>query len=470
LARRTFGKGAGGAAAAFAALSGPHVAFSRMALTDSSFLLFWVLALGQGQRFLERPNPARAVLLGFAVGAAQLFKYNGWISGVIVGLTAALWLLLHPEGRRSRLTIATWGWGFGAAVVAAATYWPWFQFVESHGGYAALLAHQRSYLGGISSWPGHLSLQLTQATALSGGPPWLAASGFAAACAVSVTGGDFRIERRLLPRILVGAASLTALYLIPAFAWSVVLGWIFLCLIRNSRGATSSVCLLGVGWVLLAVMTPFYHPYARLWLPIHACGWLISGGVFVWIRSRIEVWGRGRPIGWNRSNFDPLPWFASLCTLTSAFLAFSPADSPWKGRSIHLLDPTDSLKDGCRSILSELPNDVKNLRVFARPPVRFYLGLAGQVTVSPQPDLDRLLVPGPPTCWALLDMAMIRQDRVAAQKLERSQTDWVVAGESPTILNLPTLLDVDPSAARREPIDAEAALWLLRPKLTGDSR
>ena len=35
-----------------------------MALTDASFLLFWTLAIGLGQRFLERPNSWRAVALG----------------------------------------------------------------------------------------------------------------------------------------------------------------------------------------------------------------------------------------------------------------------------------------------------------------------------------------------------------------------------------------------------------------------
>ena len=94
VARRTFGSGAGAAAAAFTAFSGAHIAFSRMALVDASFLLFWVLAIGQGQRFLERPKPLRAVSLGLAVGIAQLFKYNGWVSGVIVALSAGLWLLI----------------------------------------------------------------------------------------------------------------------------------------------------------------------------------------------------------------------------------------------------------------------------------------------------------------------------------------------------------------------------------------
>ena len=191
LARRTFGPGAGAAAAAFAALSGPHIAFSRMALTDASFLLFWLVAIGLGQRFLERPNPARAVSLGLAVGLAQLFKYNGWISGVIVAASAVVWLLFHPREWRTRSMAATWGWGLLAAIVAAVVYWPWFRFVESHGGYAALLAHQRSYLGGLSSWPGHWSLQLAQERFLSGGPVWLACAGLAAALAMLISTGDF---------------------------------------------------------------------------------------------------------------------------------------------------------------------------------------------------------------------------------------------------------------------------------------
>src|SRR5262249_45899670 len=74
LARRTFGNGAGVAAAAFAAISGAHVAYSRMALTDATFLLCWLLALVAGQRFLERPSAARAFFLGLAVSAAQLVK------------------------------------------------------------------------------------------------------------------------------------------------------------------------------------------------------------------------------------------------------------------------------------------------------------------------------------------------------------------------------------------------------------
>ena len=56
LGRRTFGPGAGAAAATFAALAMAHVAFSRKALTDAPFLLAWLVAIGMGGRFLERPG------------------------------------------------------------------------------------------------------------------------------------------------------------------------------------------------------------------------------------------------------------------------------------------------------------------------------------------------------------------------------------------------------------------------------
>ena len=149
LSRRTFGPGAGGAAAAFTALSGPHIAFSRMALTDASFLLCWLTSIGMGQRFLERPNAARALFLGLAVGLSQLFKYNGWISGAIVAATAVVWLLFHPGEWRTRSMAGTWGWGLFAVIVAAIVYWPWFwvRWLLMAITVANALAHQRASPG-----------------------------------------------------------------------------------------------------------------------------------------------------------------------------------------------------------------------------------------------------------------------------------------------------------------------------------
>ena len=123
--------------------------------------------LGHGPAIPRAAQSVRAVLLGLAVGISQLFKYNGWTSGVIVALSSAVWLFSIVASASRSDGCATWGWGLFAAIVAAAVYWPWFEFVDSHGGYRALLAHQRSYLGGLSSWPRYFSQQLAQATTLA---------------------------------------------------------------------------------------------------------------------------------------------------------------------------------------------------------------------------------------------------------------------------------------------------------------
>jgi 4-amino-4-deoxy-L-arabinose transferase-like glycosyltransferase len=468
VARRTFGSGAGAAAAAFTALSGAHVAFSRMALVDASFLLFWVVTIGQGQRFLERPNLARAVALGLAVGGAQLFKYNGWLSGAIVAASALLWLLTQREGGHSRWAIAAFGWGTAAALVAAAVYWPWYQFVDSHGGYAALLAHHRGYLGGLSSWPGHLHLQLTQAVALSGGPFWLACGGLAAAVGMSAAAGDFLVDYRFLPRIVaqVLCLALLCLWLLPNYAWMFVLVWTCFLFIPRERSATRAAIVLAAGWGLLLLLTPFYHPYARLWLPLEAFKWILLGGLFVAMRSACEVAGRGARAAWTHAG-DRLPWLALVCVLGGLIQALA---ADWSARNTFpgVLGPSDSVRLACQSVLRDLPQGVKDLRVFVRPPVAFYLGLASHVAIVREPDVDQLLAEGDPNSWALLDLALVRQSPLAGGDLARLLADWTAVRDVPTTLNLPTLLDVDPSAASGRSIDASAALWLLRPKRPGD--
>jgi dolichyl-phosphate-mannose-protein mannosyltransferase len=466
VARRTFGSGAGAAAAALTALSGAHITFSRMALVDACFLLFWVLAIGQGQRFLERPKFSRAVVLGLAVGIAQLFKYSGWVSGVIVALTAGPWLLFHPAERKTRTMIATWGWGLVAALTAAMVYWPWYQFVESHGGYSALLAHQRSYLGGLSSWPGHLSIQLDQAAALSGGPVWLGCGGIAASLGMLLSVGDFRARGRLLFRVLLDAISLAALCLIPEVSWWVCLFWISIAFIQRKRIGTLPAYLLFTGWVTLSVLTPFYHPYARLWLPVQAFGWIVMGGVFVDVRTIVEIAGRGSGLTWKLAS-DPLPWFAVVCIVSGVSDAIF-ADLPRETTPIRLLEPSDSIRLACRAIQNEIPKDVNGLRVFARRPVTFYLALGGVVRIFPQPDLEHLLDQKDPASWTLLDMAMLRQDNVSDEDLAQSTANWVIVRDFPTSLNMATLLDIEPAAARSGTVNIMASLRLMRPRRAGE--
>jgi 4-amino-4-deoxy-L-arabinose transferase-like glycosyltransferase len=464
LAHRSFGYGAGSAAAAFTALSGPHITFSRMALTDAPFLLFWLLAIGQGQRFLERPNPARAVALGLAVGLAQLFKYNGWIAGAVVAVTAALWLARHHGQYGLKGVAATWGWGCAAALVAAVVYWPWFQFVESHGGYAALLAHHRSYLGGRATWPGHLSLQLGQAKALSGGPVWLGSSGLAAILGIAIVGGEHGFERRFAARLLVMLFCLAALCVLPHTAfWLSLIGASTIIALGGGAGAKAA-WVLGVCWWILAILTPFYHPYARLWLPVEALGWLFLAAAFVAVRANVRGAGQ-RGLG----RFDLLPWLAAGCVLSGGLLYIT--GSSWSNARLQsVLESSDSVRTACQALLTKLPKDVHELRALVRPPVVFYLGMTDRVAISRQAGLEGFLEQGPSSTWAVLDTAMSRQSGVSPEELERYLARWKVVDEFPTWLTLPVLLDIDPAAANQHNRDPAADLDLLRPRGPGDVR
>ncbi len=303
LGRRTFGRGAGAAAAAFATMSMAHVAFSRKALTDAPFLLAWLVALGLGQRFLEAPRLGRAVAMGATVGLAQNLKYNGWLAGAVVILTAVLGLIVRREDRRPVAIARTFGFGLVGALVAALSYAPWYAFVErQEGGYAGLVRHHRGYLGGISSWYPHWQHQIAQVVALSGGIYWsfgtwvvawvvaaLAANGLALVDPPTRWGwARFRLG------LLAGAVALAGIAALPWWAALVALPWLLI----DARPAPR---LVGVSWLVLSILTPFYYPYARLWLPLHAAGWLILAyaiirlGPFARVRSESRrIAGSGR--------------------------------------------------------------------------------------------------------------------------------------------------------------------------------
>src|SRR5262249_29160159 len=57
-----------------------------------------------------------------------------------------------------------------------------------------------------------------------------------------------------------------------------------------------AVRVLGSWWLVLSVLTPFYHPYARLWLPMHAVAWLMMAGAVIALGPFSEEvrpsWGR----------------------------------------------------------------------------------------------------------------------------------------------------------------------------------
>jgi hypothetical protein len=133
-----------------------------------------------------------------------------------------------------------------------------------------------------------------------------------------------------------------------------------------------------------------------------------------------------------------------------------------------LLAPSDSLRSACASIARDLPRDVKNLRVFARPSVTFYLGQSARVSLQRQPGVRDLFGPGDASTWALIDLAIIRQDQRLEVEMNRFRAPWILVSAFPTSLSLPVLLDIEPSAAATEIVDAQVELRLFRPRRAGD--
>ena len=460
LGRRTFGPPFGVAAAGFASASMAHIAFSRMALTDATFLLAWLVAMTAGGGFLERPGAARAIGLGLAVGVAQLVKYNGWLAGAIVAASGCLGLIVAP-GERSRVRIArVFGWGGLAAVVAGGVYAPWFLFVERHGGYAALLKHQRGYIDGVASWPANWLLQLRQLVAFTGmGPaeavlgPTLALVGLAA-CVVS--------ERRRLRgpmRAVIGVFLVLPLLSRASSTWWLGSGMAAFSL----RHPSPRVRLLGVWWLALSFLTPMYHPYARLWLPLEAAGWLMGGlavGMVVGMSDRPEGWP-GRT--WFRSRWT---FFLPLAIgLLAAWVV--PGLVPPKAKPLPggFDEPRDSLRLATSRVVSGIPPDVRAVYLLGRPPLAFYAGpiLARRGVASGRLGSSDNLLTTADGSWAIVDSAALRQEGDPSGRRERLMTRWEVVVEVPTTLSRATLLDVDPAAASGDLSARNEPLLLLRP-------
>lgn len=439
LARRAFGPGAGASAAALAAVSGAHLAFSRMALTDALFLDAWMIVMAAGLRFLRRPGVGPALGLGLAVGLAQNVKYNGGLAGLIVGLAAAgPWIVTAGKRRAGReLTLL-----IGAALVAVVLYVPWVIYVEQHVGYARLAAHQRSYAGRLADWPRHLRTQLGQSVALSGGPRWgVAAGSLAVLGAGAATGRGAGWPRRAA--IFTGTVG--ALAVLPTLPWWLGIAWAP----RLIRGEDAGRRLVGCWLAGASAITAMYHPYARLWLPLHAAGWVVAAGA---ISGLLRPGGAGP----GRRTLA----LAVLLATAQCWLV-RPRPTPLPG----LLGPTDSFP----AHLSEASpdpatTDVGTLLLLARPHANFYLSMGGRVPFRKMSGLAQLIEEAGPGQWALVDDVMLRQegDLDAARRriLERYEP---VGGWTET-LSPPTLLDVAPEAAFGQ-VGARSSRWtLMRPR------
>lgn len=448
LARRGFGSGAGVAAAWLAAFSGPHVTFSRTALTDTCALLAFLIALGLGLRFLERPGFLRAAWLGLAVGLAQNTKYNGFLAGVIVAVAwAAGWLSRTPQEPQVTRADPPRPWRvlallMLATLVAALCYVPWYRFVsEQPGGYGALIAHHRGYFHGATRWLANLHQQLAQAHFLSGELAgrfsWAAIAAGLATLATAFASPSPG-ERRGTLTLVLALGSAISFGLMPTLSWWLA-GLVAIAALTHPDPPRRG---LACGWLVMTVLTPLYHPYARLWLPLEALGWLlVAGGLRAAVAS---VRDRSLSVWLSRRRSPP-----RLALTAGVLLAISGAAAttfgPW-GKPIlapELLGPRNALRDWI-SGYSALHVRNARVRVLARPALLFYLGTAGVSDVVRCRSILDLAESHTDHALRLLDELVLRQQSSDPNQIApvwRSEP----AGDRVDI-SLPTLLDVDPGA------------------------
>lgn len=453
LARRTFGQGAGAATAALVALSGPHVLFSRTGLTDATFLLVWSLAMLAGVRFLDRPGVRSAIGLGFLVGLAQLVKYNGGMTGLIVALTVLI-AAIRPGAGRHALPKSL-GFGLLAAAVSLLVYLPWFLFVEQTTGYAGLLAHHRSYVDGVAGWWPNWQQQMAQAAALVGltrtGNSWLSISVALAWIGAAIGQGrsvrSWRRFRHLGPllALILAVVSLASPANLPY--WTALI-WAPVLVCFDDR---PSARLMAVWFLVMAVSTPMYHPYARLWLPTLAASWMLGGGLI----AAVLCWLRG-----VRDEPETVPTRRPLQSLRHVVViavvgVLLAGVGPWvlPDRVRWFPDPlarSDGSRRAARFLRDELPEaplgaPASPVFLYARPTVRYAYVLAGGANpIRVLEDLDSLqTTPAPAGSLALVDAAM-GVTLTPELALELQEAGWERGADLRTNLAIASLLDVRP--------------------------
>lgn len=142
-----FNRTVGIIAALFLATTEYHLIYSRLALTDALFALFFWGAMACFFQGLRTTRRSWFVIGGLITGLCWNTKYHGFFPLVIVGLWLSSQMILNLK-RGGKVTWGKLPWrGFTYATLAAnLVYIPWFLFVQISVGYGEIFGYQLGYL------------------------------------------------------------------------------------------------------------------------------------------------------------------------------------------------------------------------------------------------------------------------------------------------------------------------------------
>ncbi|MEP7343694.1 MAG: glycosyltransferase family 39 protein [Gemmatimonadaceae bacterium] len=356
IARRWVGPSAALAAASMLALGGAHILLSRTGLTDVTFALVFLVALGAVARALERTDARSAVLAGLAVGLAWNTKYHGWFALVIAALAiAAKWRLEGIPLAALRPAIRTWGI---ISVVAAACYVPWTIFIQLQAG---------SSTGWVAYFATMLRIDWFRNIAAYARQQWLLEGAWSrASVALAIVMVAWSRQRSGVARLAPPVATLAiAGAVLGAAGTALILS--IATIVRRVRSKTPLPYGLWCMIALLAlwlIMAPLYQPYFRLLLPFSIATFVLAG-------ETIAVLVQRDARSAERSVASGMVALASALTLA---IVIPRSTSPWLSAR--------SLASAAEEIDRQVPSGAP-VAVIGEPSLAFYLHQRGH------PSFDR---------------------------------------------------------------------------------
>lgn len=466
LLRRFYGDRLGLAGAALLAASDLHVAFSRMALTDVALTFFFVVGAYLFARLAEfAPTRSTAIGLarrvcwsmavGAAAGAAWNTKYNGWMLLVVLATT---WLAV--AGRRwlfPRVSLVARGDEIMsrpsmlllivlATAIAIACFAPWYFHVNTTfpGGYSAVTRNHLRYVGGFTDWPERAArLWLSLPAFRHFG--WLITLAGSAAAIVWFVVRPAPLTRKRRPSIAALAIGLSALAAIALNGGDAIL-------MLLAAGAIAPALIWGrwpevffAVWAgAFLVMTPFYHPYTRLLVPMLPAAialslWLVSAAV----SNDAPLEPSSLRIRAARLSLLAVVLAALLFGVVSHPFGLVPSRGVWQHWSTR-----NSYRALADEVLATVPKDGMVL-CQGLPAMELYL--EREWTPLEAIPFDRLLSRVPPSrpCYLAVDSwgAYAENHELALASLEAHLPCLTSLAVVPNDLNIATLLDYLPPAA-----------------------
>lgn len=221
------------------AVNGYHIMFSRTALTDVPVTMFILWGIAAGWHAVSSERIGVAVWAGLLTGLAWSIKYNGWYPLAVTGAGLAAANLFHAK--QSGVAWLRWRC-WGVMLITAVVVWiPAWLDLQEHGGYAAVAANHSGYIEGWSYWMENFRRQFENLR-------WWDLLGrhigFFSMAVIPLVLSLFGLGLRLVQLV--------------RSAW-------------NHEALTEDILS---GWMVLAwvssllLVTPLYHPYPRLALPL----------------------------------------------------------------------------------------------------------------------------------------------------------------------------------------------------------